>query len=300
MNMRNFIIFFTEKEGSTPLVRLLDNFEQVSIIHQVETVAWEPFDVNGCGPMSLDVLKACLEQIFNIAPIDNKQLNELYTKTSTKSLVPIHKEAAVGFKMRFVNPHNPFHISNVSIWNKLAHKLLQRTNEDPFKKVLLEIFKKYKVVVFFAVRQDLLRWGLSKYHGDGTGKPGHLQFNLANGRMQQKDIGNITVDCKRLEKIINKCKGIHIRRRELLTEFKSAGIDAYPLCYEDFLADKPSYFKRFFDRIALDVSQQEMDRVLNNEAYFKKVHANDISTFVSNHQEVMDTIGERFFCWQDV
>lgn len=88
--------------------------------------------------------------------------------------------------MRFVNPHKPFHIPNVSIWNKLIHKLLQRTNEDPFKKVLLEIFKKYKVVVLFALRQYLLRWGLSKYHGDCTGKPGHLQFKLANVRINKR------------------------------------------------------------------------------------------------------------------
>lgn len=297
--MRNFIIFFTEKEGSTPLVRLLDNFKQISILHQVETVAWEPFDVNGCGPMPIDTLQDCLELFFSPGPIDNIQLNELYTKTSTKPLVPIHQEGSLGFKMRFVNPYNPLHIPGALSWNKLTHKLIQKTSESALKKAMLAVFKKHNIVVFFAVRQDLLKWGISKYHGDGSGKPGHLQFKLANGQIQQSDLSKITIDCKRLEKIIKGCEKIHLKRRHLITEFSAAGIDTYALCYEDFLIDKPLYLKRFFDRIALDVEQQEMDAVLSSEAYFKKVHSDDISTFVSNHQEVTDTIGDRFFCWQD-
>ena len=32
--MRNFIILFNEKAGTSPLVRLLDKFELISVVHQ--------------------------------------------------------------------------------------------------------------------------------------------------------------------------------------------------------------------------------------------------------------------------
>ena len=34
--MQNFIILFKGSEGTSPLVRLLDEFDQISIIHQVD------------------------------------------------------------------------------------------------------------------------------------------------------------------------------------------------------------------------------------------------------------------------
>jgi hypothetical protein len=42
---KNFIILFEEKEGSTPIVRLLDNFNEIDIIHQPLNSGWEPFDL---------------------------------------------------------------------------------------------------------------------------------------------------------------------------------------------------------------------------------------------------------------
>ena len=164
---------------------------------------------------------------------------------------------------------------------------------------MLDQLKKNNIVVFFAVRQDLLRWGLSKYHGDGTGKTGHLQFDLANGKINKQDIANITVDCQRLGKIITECEKVHAKKRRLMAQFKSAGIETFPLLYEEFLTDPASYLRQLFARIELDVTQQEITSVLNQQAYFKKVHADDISTFVCNHQEVINTIGGRFLSWKD-
>ena len=42
--MRDFIIFFEEKKGTSPLVRLLDNYCGISVVHQTENRGWEPFD----------------------------------------------------------------------------------------------------------------------------------------------------------------------------------------------------------------------------------------------------------------
>ncbi len=68
---------------------------------------------------------------------------------------------------------------------------------------------------------------------------------------------------------------------------------AVPLSYEDFLEDKYRYFNRFFEILEIQVSKQEMDVALEKGAYYKKVHSNDISEFVLNHQEVMDRFGSR-------
>jgi hypothetical protein len=45
--MNNFIVLFEEKEGTSPLVRLLDNFERVSVIHHENGGGWKPFDQHG-------------------------------------------------------------------------------------------------------------------------------------------------------------------------------------------------------------------------------------------------------------
>jgi hypothetical protein len=40
--MNNFIVLFEEKEGTSPLVRLLDNFERVSVVHHENGGAGNP------------------------------------------------------------------------------------------------------------------------------------------------------------------------------------------------------------------------------------------------------------------
>ena len=84
--MRNFIIIFAEKEGTSPLVRLLNNFEQISIIHQVDVIDWEPFDIHNRGAMTLGNLERCLDMIFSNDAIDFNQLNQIYTGTAKNLL----------------------------------------------------------------------------------------------------------------------------------------------------------------------------------------------------------------------
>lgn len=296
--MRNFVILFTEKEGSTPLVRLLDNFNQISIVHQQDTVAWEPFDVNGCGPMTLDDLAGCLNMVFSPGKTDIKQLNDIYCKTSTKPLATFDDSCSVGFKMRYVTPSSPFQFKTDSMLQKVSKKVFQSLGAKAYHQKMLEVFKDNNVMVFFCVRQDLLRWGISKYHGDGTGKAGHLQFKLANGKISEKDIGKLEIDCNRLDKIIKQCEKIHQNRQQLMQQFQAAGIDTYPLCYEDFLTDKPNYLKGLFEQLDLQVSDEQIDDVLSQKQYFKKVHSDNIADIVVNHQEVTDRFSESFFPWR--
>jgi hypothetical protein len=291
--MQNFIIFFEGKEGTSPLVRLLNNFEQISIIHQVNNKGWEPFDRHNCGHMSIRNFKRCLDIVFSKASTDFDRLNRIYIKTAKRPLEKISREGVIGFKMRFT-PHR--HIKTFSRWHKLSKKVAKYYTKS-FRRMMINLLQKNNVIVFLAVRQDILRWGLSKYHGDGTGKSGHLQGKLASGEITRDEIGKIHVDCKRLEKIISKCQKSHSQKRRLMENFKLSGIQAYPLCYEDFLADKQKYFSQIANFLKLRISKEEIDDALKKGGYFKKVHSDNISNFVENHEEVQEKFGDRFIAW---
>lgn len=294
--MRNFIIFFEEKEGTSPLVRLLNNFERISIIHQVNNMGWEPFDRHNCGPMSLRSLQCCLDIVFSKSSIDFKRLNQIYTRTSTRPLEEISGGiGSVGFKMRF-KPPNIFDIRESSRWYRLS-EIFSRYHIRRFKAMIINILRRNDVVVFMAVRQDVLRWGLSKYHGDGTGKPGHLQFKLAKGEINRDEIGKIYVDCTRLEKIITKAEKSYESKRLLVEEFKRAGIRTSSLLYEDFLKDKQQFFTKILNHLEIEISKDEIDAALKRGGYFKKVHSDDISDFVENYEEVQEKFGDRFVSW---
>jgi hypothetical protein len=300
--MRNFIILFEEKEGTSPLVRLLDNFNRISIVHQIDNSGWEPFDTHFCGAMPLSRLERCFEYLFNPAHLDMERLNYFYSQTATKPLEWLDPDNAIGFKMRFRPPKSNFlAMGHFKKWNRAVSKIdaLNHRNQERFKQSILDLLSRLNVVVFFAVRQDVLRWGLSKYHGDGTGKPGHLQFKLASGKITKEKIGKIHVDCDRLDKVIRKCEQSHANKQKLMAEFQQAGADVYPLLYEDFVNDKVNYFKRIGNILELDTSESEIEAAIARGGVFKKVHSNCISDFVINHQEVLDRFGDRFVDWKD-
>jgi hypothetical protein len=290
--MKNFIIFFDEKEGTSPLVRLLDNFDRISIIRQVGN--WEPFDRHRCGPMPLKNLESCLDLIFGSERTDFARLNEIYLETAKKPLQEVDTSVSVGFKMRF-GPHAPVlpFTSGLSIWNNSVQAI---TNWQ-YRRMMFEVLKKNNVTVFLAVRQDLLRWGLSKYHGDGSGNPGHLQFKLARQKASSINLEPIHVECSRLEEIITECKNAHECKRRLLNALRSEGIAAHPLRYEDFLNDKEAYFSRFLHLVGIEASACEIQEALSKGAHFRKVHPDAISEFVQNHEEVAERIGSPFAAW---
>ena len=290
--MKNFIIFFDEKEGTSPLVRLLNNFEKVSIVHRADS--WEPFDRHACGPISLRDLRACLELLFADGPADFGRLNEIYLKSAKKPLKEIDTSVPVGFKMRFAPtvPALPY-IDGFSFWNRRIEAITM----SQYRRMMFDVLKKNNVTAFIAVRQDLLRWALSKYHGDGTGKPGHLQFKVARGKADSVHLEPITVDCVRLGSLIAQCKGAHARKKRLMEDLRSQGISAHPLRYEDFIGCKEQYFSRFFELLGVEMSIAEIQEALSKGSHFKKVHPDDISEFVSNYEEVLDRIGSPFIPW---
>lgn len=296
--MKNFIIFFEEKEGSTVLVRLLNNFHQISIVHQTNHEGWEPLDRGSCGNISLANLKTCLNILFHSGPIDFEYLNHIYTQTAKKPIEAFDSSnTAIGFKMRF-NPNLtvPPSVHRLSKWHPLAF-IIRQLNKIRYTKMIADVLNAKEVVVFMLVRQDVLRWALSKYHGDGTNRHGQLQFRLASGHITSEELGKINVDCKRLGRIIIECERIHQRKNRIASLLMRKDIKVVPIRYEDFLKDKVSYFKKLGKEIDVDFSDQQIADTLIIGGLYKKVHSDDISEFVINHEEVLDKFGDRFVRW---
>ncbi len=241
----NFVVFFEEKEGTSPLVRLLDRFERISIVHQVGDAGWEPFDPHNCGPMPLADLAACLDLLLGAGPLDLARLNAIYTRTAAKPLAPVDQSGSVGLKMRFRPPRQAVRAEPSARWWRRARARREAARESRhFQAAMLDVLRRNRAVACLAVRQDLLRWALSRYHGDGTGRPGHLQFKLARGEIRRDQIASIRVDCARLERLIEGCEAAHRRKRALRDALERAGIPVFPLRYEDFCSDPRAYFAR--------------------------------------------------------
>lgn len=299
--MKNFVIFFDGREGTSALVRLLNNFDQVSILHHDIKSGWEPFAPTPSGSIPLHNLKQCLEIVFNGKPIDIDRLNQIYTKTAKRPITIKNPNGAIGFKMRF-EPPNKFAVTlrRIAVWYRVGGTMLRKIYNSRFEKMMIELFKKNDVAVFFVVRQDVLRWALSIYHaiyGDKAGKRGNLQWKLVNGEISKDKMGKTKIDCKKLERIILRCEQSLAIRHEIRCKLEQAGIKVYSLMYEDFLQDKQSYLQRVFEILEIPITEEEINAAINKGAFFQKVHSNQLSDFVENHQQVMEKFRDRFAVW---
>lgn len=181
--MKGFIIFFHGAEGTSPLVRLLDNFGEVRILHQINGKGWEPFDQHNCGSLSRSDFSKCLRLIFSESgsQINFNALNSVYAKTARQPLETGGTGEITGFKMRL---YNMAYLTRRKWYNRLP--LMLKFNQYRHKKLLIRNIKKYNLHVFIAVRQNIFRRALSKYHNEqnDSGKQ-HLQFKIATGQVDE-------------------------------------------------------------------------------------------------------------------
>jgi hypothetical protein len=159
------------------------------------------------------------------------------------------------------------------------------------------LLARHDVTAFVVVRRDALRWSLSRYHGDGTGRPGHLQFEVARGAIRREELPHLHVDLGRLTQLIAECEASYARKRRLLAALGRAGVRAFPVFYEDFLADDAAYLKNWFDRLGTPIAPASIAAALERGPHFQKVHDEDIASFVTNHAEVLARYGQRTNWW---
>jgi hypothetical protein len=263
--MKNFIIFNSEKEGSCALVNTLYNFDNIHIISDYI----EPFDkhmfIAKERALGIDISKKdfirCLTLIYDSSENYLEELNLIYSKYNSQCKFNFSKNKSHGFKMR-VRPQ----------WNR----------------ELFSVLKRFKVTAFVLIRQDVLRWALSKYHGDGTGKRGHLQFDDVN----IKDLHKIQVSWRSLKKKIKKSEKRIENRKKLIQDLNAFGVEAFPLYYEDFCNNKFDYFRQLLKKLDIMITDEEIRQTIHTECYYKKVHPDNIGEFVKNHEEVIKKFEE--------
>ena len=288
---RNFVIFFDQKEGTTPIVLVLNNFSPVSVLHQATGGGWEPFDRHNCGPMDLDALIECLDLVFSGAPAS--EVNRVYRLTAAAPLAEYKTAGSVGFKMRYrpwAGPLVPPRLETSRPRPK-AHQLAR------FSREMTSVLSRHDVLVFLAVRQDLLRWALSRYHGDGTGRPGHIQFRLAQREVTSEEIPRIRVDLDVLSREIDRCEAIYAEKLELARRLQDAGVDVIPLRYEDFLIDELGFFRDVLAHLGHELPDEVVQFVVAHGSGFERVHGNDLSEFFLNAAELEERFGGRFHEW---
>lgn len=289
--MANFLVLFNEKEGTSHLMMLLDQFSGVSIVHQVDGRGWEPFDWHLHRNLSIRTLMRCLHLVFTPGDDHVAKLNKIYTRTADRPLDHYETSDNIGFKMRFALPAEQTRISRLIARRgpRWLHDL--RIDQRRYERNLFALLRKHRVVVLFAVRQDLFRWALSKYHGDGTGKDGHLQFDIAYGKRDRSDVPAIEVDPVRFRQLIDNRRALIDEKLRLMHKMQMQGIRTAALIYEELLNNPHMYFRKLFRAIGHRVSDTEISTVLKKGTPFRKVHSNDISEFVINHEEIEAQFG---------
>jgi hypothetical protein len=307
--MKHFVIHFEQKEGSTAMVRLLDNFDQVSLVRAAAPEDFEPFDAHVCGRISTKQLEKRLSLFFDHQPESLERLNRIYSKRAKRALAFDRNSPLLGFKMRFEPPISRMLqargfsgaglFDHLTDWNINSKLFLRRLLDRSFREMMFRLYAEHDAVVFVTVRQDTFRRALSIYHGDGSGRPGHLQFRLALGHIKRSDIPKIHVDLRRFEKVLKRCEADIAFKRQLIDQLRAAGIRAYPLIYEVFLDQKVEFFKGLLERLELSVSVGDINAAIAQGSFFEKVHSHDISTFVHNHEEISNAFGHRVADWHD-
>jgi hypothetical protein len=283
-------MFFEQKEGTTAIVRTLHGFPQVDVIRA--RGQWEPFDRHVCGAMDLSTLRDCLDLVFSGASCD--EVNPIYRRTATRSLSRFDPKLSVGFKMRFTPPGDP----EIPPGRESRRTEIGAEYERRFAETVIDVLARHDVVVFLAVRQDLLRWALSKYHGDGSGRPGHLQFKIASGELAREEIPRMRVDIDALGRTIETCREIHAAKRQLQARLRDAGLDVVPVRYEDFLADAPAFFRELLAHLGHEVTDEEIHAAITRDIRVKRVHGDDLSEFFTNADEIEARLGDTFEAWR--
>ena len=293
--MSNFLVLFDEKEGTSHLMVLLSHFSGISVVHQTDNYGWEPFDVHLHQGLSTNTLMKCLNLVYSSGHNSVDKLNRIYTRSARRPLEFFDQNDDVGFKIRFNPPAEQGLLSrSVASLPGFGPKWAKQLDIDRryYQHRLFTLLRRHKVVVLFAVRQDLFRWALSKYHGDGTGKEGHLQFALADGKIEASEVPSIEVDPDKFRKVINFCRYNVKLKKHLLRLMEQAGIKTAAVIYEDYLNEPYRYFHKLMGAIDHPVTDAEIEAALQKGSWLKKVHSHEISDFVSNHKEIEAEFGD--------
>lgn len=225
--------------------------------NMVDIIWYEPFD--NCHlkkRLGGRDLKNIFKAVFSNHTQGYTVASKIYKSYSDKPLTKFSANKSVGFKMR-CRAFNDIH----------------------------PILKEKKVVVFVLIRRNIARWALSRC------RPNSLQFKLVRKEIDQNP--KLDVDLKLFEQKVELCQRLLKEKKDLLNTCRKLGIEAHPIYYEDYCEDKVGFFTNIFGKLGIRMDKKHIESFANRDVYFKKVHDDDISKFVTNYQEVLDFIKKR-------
>lgn len=294
--MRDFVLFFEEKEGTSAMMRWADRLDGVNVLHHTNGRGWEPLEPFLLG---YDLKQHEIERLLTLVfakPRDEETLRQAYAeKRSDRELVPLGERRSVGFKMRW-KPPRVLHVG-ANLIDLPVNRLFKSRRRQRYLEAMVRILQEHDVQPMLAVRQNVFAWALSKYHGDGQGGKGHLQFKLASGELDREDIPKIRVDLKRFGRLVEQCRRKHDAKRAFVQTLNVHGLSVKPLLYEDFLEDKAGFFEGFLTCLGHTVDRSALERAFEGDIDLKRVHKGPLSEYVENHAALEREFGSAFEPW---
>jgi len=250
---KDFIVFFEGGEGSSAIMSHLKQFTE-----KLDIIWFEPFDnCHFTNKLIDDDLSNIFSNIFNknIKKNYNENIRQIYSNYTDRQLADFDKNKSVGFKMRFRD------------W-------------DTIKPIII----KNNVVIFLLVRKNIVKWAISKYGSNS------LQFKLIKGEIKENPKTNINI--KQFEKILKRCRESIDYKYSLFKKLKMEGVEVYLIYYEDYCENKTIFLNSILRKININLDLEKVKEIATKNIHFKKVHSDDIKTFVTNYDEFYKFIAD--------
>ena len=261
--MKNFVIMYREREGSSPIVATMGNHKHIHLplFEQLDHYVAKDFADN-------DTIADVVDNILHGRAIEHGG-QVMARKLDDRALA----ETSIGFKWRF--------------WG----------NPDRIRQTLA----RDNAVVFHLFRRNLIELAASLYftstiipryeaeHGVDLGGGGHLQFSLTKLTQDEREaklalLHSVQFDIPTAavrdtaEKILKEKTD---KYRRYIDGMNALNIPTYSILYEDFCTDKPAFFTDLYNAIGVDPAQQS-----ELGSHFTKVGGENFLDQVRNLAEV--------------
>ncbi len=277
-------------------MRWANRLSNVRVLHYADDRCWEPLESFMLGEnVRREEIQSLMQAIY-VRPRNMEELRRRYAmKVPDRELVTLPDNCSIGLKMRWTPPRVFY--SGLPIFDLPVNRICKEYRHRRYYDSMVQTLSDAGVAPMLAVRQNVFKWALSKYHGDGTGKKGHLQFKLASGELTRHDIPKIKVNLSRFGRLLDQCRRKHDAKRQFVEQMAKDGLEVFPLLYEDFLEDKVQFFEGFLDRIDNPMDLVDLKRSLEGDIVLKRVHKGSLSDYVENHEELHRAYGNAFESW---
>ena len=244
--MNKFILISYGNEGSTAMLHTLNNFKNLKAFYN--NYGMEPFDYYN----------------FDIKP----------TEDQTNKMIDYFFDDNIDSN-KFYDYYNSFFIGT----NKTTYKE-QKQNFNFFKYRMeinngfIKILQKYNIKCHFIYRKNIINFSLSRYFGN-------CQFD------KSYKVKKVVVDIEKFKKEVDISRFFINKKKTISATLKNNNIKIMDIYYEDFCNNPFDFFKKILMNINyFNLNQNYINKTLNMEIKLKKVHNEDISTYVINYNEV--------------